>query len=72
MDAKIYVVGAGIIGICCAIALQRDGHKVVLIDKSGPGEGTTMKASIPCQGLSFDFGFSGQINKNNKSKDGII
>ena len=41
MDAKIYVVGAGIIGICCAIALQRDGHKVVLIDKTGPGAGAS-------------------------------
>ena len=41
MDAKIYVVGAGIIGICCAIVLQRDGQKVVLIDKTGPGAGAS-------------------------------
>jgi len=41
MDAKIYVLGAGIVGICCAITLQRDGHKVVLLDKTGPAAGAS-------------------------------
>ena len=33
------VVGAGIVGICCALYLQRDGHQVTVIDPNGPGEG---------------------------------
>ncbi len=35
------VVGAGIVGICCALQLQRDGHRVTVIDYRGPGEGTS-------------------------------
>ena len=35
---SIIVAGAGIIGVCCARYLQRDGHKVILIDKLPPGE----------------------------------
>ncbi len=37
----IAVIGAGIVGVSTAIWLQRDGHKVILIDKAGPGEGTS-------------------------------
>ncbi len=37
----IAIVGAGIVGVSTAIHLQRDGHNVVLIDKSGPAEGTS-------------------------------
>ena len=35
------VVGAGIVGVCCALQLQRDGHRVSLFDYQGPGEGTS-------------------------------
>jgi len=35
------VVGAGIVGVCCARQLQRDGHRVSLVDYQGPGEGTS-------------------------------
>jgi D-amino-acid dehydrogenase len=35
------VVGAGIVGICCALQLQRDGHRVSVVDYQGPGEGTS-------------------------------
>jgi D-amino-acid dehydrogenase len=38
---NITIVGAGIVGICCALQLQRDGYKVTLIDRDGPGEGTS-------------------------------
>jgi len=41
MTEKIYVIGAGIVGISCAIALQRDGHQVVIIDKTGPAAGAS-------------------------------
>lgn len=35
----ITVVGAGIVGACCALYLLRDGHRVTLLDRDGPGEG---------------------------------
>ena len=33
------VVGAGIIGVCAALFLQRAGFEVTLVDREGPGEG---------------------------------
>ncbi len=43
MDKKktIIIVGAGIVGVSAAIWLQREGHDVTLIDRAGPGEGTS-------------------------------
>jgi D-amino-acid dehydrogenase len=38
---SLVVVGAGIVGVCCALQLLRDGHRVTLIDRAGPGEGTS-------------------------------
>ena len=35
------VLGAGIVGMCCALHLQRDGHLVTVIDRLPPGEGTS-------------------------------
>lgn len=35
------VIGAGIVGVSTAIWLQRDGWQVTLIDRAGPGEGTS-------------------------------
>lgn len=41
-DAKrVAVIGAGIVGVSTAVWLQRAGHEVILIDKAGPGEGTS-------------------------------
>ncbi|MEP4197304.1 MAG: FAD-dependent oxidoreductase [Aliishimia sp.] len=37
----VAVIGAGIVGVSTAIWLQRDGHKVILIDRLEPGEGTS-------------------------------
>ncbi len=53
----VVVVGAGIVGVCCALYLLRDGHSVVLIDRGAPGEGTsfgngsiiTEEAVVPVQ-----------------------
>jgi len=36
---QIVVVGAGVIGVCCALYLRRDGHEVTLVDRKPPGEG---------------------------------
>ena len=38
---KVIVVGAGIVGVSCAIWLQRGGHDVTLVDRAGPAEGTS-------------------------------
>ena len=37
----VAVIGAGIVGVCTALYLQRDGHRVTLIDRAGPGEGAS-------------------------------
>ena len=37
--SKVLVIGAGIVGTCCAVYLQREGFQVTLIDRDGPGEG---------------------------------
>lgn len=37
----IVVIGAGIVGIACALHLQRDGHRVTVIDRLPPGDGTS-------------------------------
>ena len=38
---RCVVVGAGIVGICSALQLLREGHEVVVIDRNGPGEATS-------------------------------
>ena len=38
---SVTVIGAGIIGLCCARTLQRRGHAVTVIDPEEPGTGTS-------------------------------
>ena len=38
---SITIIGAGIVGVACAIYLQREGHKVTLVERGEPGEGTS-------------------------------
>ena len=38
---KVAVVGAGIVGLACASYLRRDGHEVTIVERDGPGEGTS-------------------------------
>jgi glycine/D-amino acid oxidase-like deaminating enzyme len=38
---NIVIVGAGIIGTCCAYFLQKEGHKVTVIDRNEPGTGAS-------------------------------
>ena len=33
----ITIIGAGVVGICCAYYLQRAGHKVTVVDRLEPG-----------------------------------
>jgi len=41
MKPSIHVLGAGIVGISCALELQRRGYPVTLLDRRGPGEETS-------------------------------
>lgn len=37
---KAVVIGGGIVGVCCALYLQREGYRVTLIDPQAPGDST--------------------------------
>lgn len=41
-ELSIVVVGAGIVGASTALALQRDGHKVTLVDREAPCAGASL------------------------------
>jgi D-amino-acid dehydrogenase len=41
LNRSVTVLGAGIIGISCALELQRRGYQVRLVDRRGPGEETS-------------------------------
>jgi D-amino-acid dehydrogenase len=41
-ERHVVIIGAGIVGACAASYLQRDGHRVTLVDMMGPGEGATL------------------------------
>jgi D-amino-acid dehydrogenase len=38
---EIVVIGAGIVGMACASTILRAGHRVTVIDRGAPGEGTS-------------------------------
>src|SRR5438094_4130333 len=38
---RVGVIGAGIVGLCAALWLQRDGHSVFLVEPGNPGEGAS-------------------------------
>lgn len=40
-ERKITILGAGIVGICCALELQQKGYQVTLIDRRGFGQETS-------------------------------
>ncbi|MFK7963429.1 MAG: NAD(P)/FAD-dependent oxidoreductase [Burkholderiaceae bacterium] len=40
-DTDVAIIGAGIVGVCCALSLLSRGYKVQLIDQSEPGEGAS-------------------------------
>jgi D-amino-acid dehydrogenase len=41
MDCQTLVLGAGIVGVCCALHLQAAGQSVILLDRDEPGLGTS-------------------------------
>jgi len=40
-DLDIAVIGAGIVGVACALQLARQGQRVVLVDRQAPGMGAS-------------------------------
>ncbi|MCC6000906.1 MAG: FAD-dependent oxidoreductase [Pararhodobacter sp.] len=40
-QAGVAIIGAGVIGLCCALRLAQDGHDVVLFDPAAPGSGAS-------------------------------
>jgi D-amino-acid dehydrogenase len=38
---SVYIIGAGIVGMCTALYLQREGFEVTVLDGRGPGEGAS-------------------------------
>lgn len=40
-ERDVTVIGAGIVGVCCALYLQREGFRVRLIDRDEPGKGAS-------------------------------
>jgi D-amino-acid dehydrogenase len=39
---RIGIIGAGAVGVSCALHLRRNGHDVTLFDRSGPGAGASL------------------------------
>ena len=38
---EVVILGAGIVGVCCALSLQEKGYAVTLVDRQPPGEATS-------------------------------
>ena len=63
-ERSVTVLGAGIVGICTALYLLLDGRRVTLIDRDGPGEGTSSgNAGIIATGSVSPIGTPGVIKK---------
>lgn len=59
-----YVIGAGIVGICTALYLQREGRLVTLVDRNQPGEGASYgNAGVIATGSVVPVGTPGILAK---------
>ena len=60
----IGVIGGGLVGVCCALALRRDGHEVTLIEPKGVGSGASFgNAGLMSSGGCVPIGMPGMIWK---------
>jgi D-amino-acid dehydrogenase len=48
---SVTVVGAGMVGTCCALYLQQEGFAVTLVDKGAPGDGSSF-GNLGCFGIA--------------------
>lgn len=48
---SIAVIGAGMVGTCCALYLQREGYQVTLVDPKHPGEEASF-GNLACIGIA--------------------
>ena len=39
-EGRVVIIGGGVVGVCCALQLQRDGRAVTILERNPPGEGT--------------------------------
>jgi D-amino-acid dehydrogenase len=61
---SVGVVGGGLVGVCCALYLQRDGHRVVLLERDDIGGGASFgNAGIMSSGGCVPIGMPGLIWK---------
>ncbi len=49
---EVVIIGAGIVGMAAASYIQRDGHRVTVIDPGGPGEGASFGNACCLNGSS--------------------
>lgn len=49
--ATVTVIGAGMVGTCCALYLQNEGFRVILVDRKAPGEGASF-GNLGCFGIA--------------------
>src|ERR1051325_1754974 len=60
MGNHVIVLGAGIVGVCCALELQRRGMTVTLVDRQAPGMETSMgKAGVLARSSLMPFNHPG-------------
>ncbi|GGG25929.1 NAD(P)/FAD-dependent oxidoreductase [Chelatococcus composti] len=52
-SADVAVIGAGIVGLCSALFLQKQGQKVLLIDAQPPGTGASYGNGGMLSGMAF-------------------
>jgi D-amino-acid dehydrogenase len=77
MPQDIIVLGAGIVGVSVALQLCRHGHNVVLVDRQGPGEGTSFgNAGLIQREAVFPYHFPREISElsrivRNRSIDAV-
>jgi D-amino-acid dehydrogenase len=60
---RFAVVGAGVVGVSCALMLQRDGHTVTLVDRDDPGRGASFgNAGVIAHGVATPMAMPGLVS----------
>ncbi len=60
----VVIIGAGIVGMSCALNLQREGHAVTVVDCRKPGEGCSqVHAGLISPGTCVPMALPGILSK---------